>query len=258
MTWSVSQVSRRKLSPPQNPWSERWDTLTCLIGELLPCHGVYTTGSSRVLPACTPHAQRRHIGQHAGMEADELLEFVETRMRMSHVYQPLLIRCLLDAGGQATVRQLAIEFSKEDEAQVRYYEDRIKKMPVDVLKGHGVVEEADGVVKLTVDGLTFEEKAKLRAMCEQKIGEFLSSRGLSTWDYSLLSFDPVGESLRYEILARDRICQLCGATKERERLEVDHIVPRSKGGTNDPDNLQVLCAPCNRGKSNRDDTDFRS
>ena len=175
------------------------------------------------------------------MEADELLEFLETRMRMSHVYQPLLIRCLLDAGGKATVRQLAIEFSKEDEAQVRYYEDRIKKMPVDVLKGHGVVEEADGVVKLTVDGLTFEEKANLRAMCEQKIGEFLSSRGLSTWDYSLLSFDPVGESLRYEILTRDRVCQLCGATKEQERLEVDHIVPRSKGGTNDPDNLQVLC-----------------
>ena len=155
------------------------------------------------------------------MEADELLEFLETRMRMSHVYQPLLIRCLLDAGGQATVRQLAIEFSKEDEAQVRYYEDRIKKMPVDVLKGHGVVEEADGVVKLTVDGLTFEEKANLRAMCEQKIGEFLSSRGLSTWDYSLLSFDPVGESLRYEILTRDRVCQLCGATKEQERLEVE-------------------------------------
>ena len=192
------------------------------------------------------------------MEADELLEFLETRMRMSHVYQPLLIRCLLDAGGQATVRQLAIEFSKEDEAQVRYYEDRIKKMPVDVLKGHGVVEEADGVVKLTVDGLTFEKKANLRAMCEQKIGEFLSSRGLSTWDYSLLSFDPVGESLRYEILTRDRVCQLCGATKEQERLEVDHIVPRSKGGTNDPDNLQVLCAPCNRGKSNRDDTDLRN
>ena len=192
------------------------------------------------------------------MEADELLEFLETRMRMSHVYQPLLIRCLLDAGGQATVRQLAIEFSKEDEAQVRYYEDRIKKMPVDVLKGHGVVEEADGVVKLTVDGLPFEEKANLRAICEQKIGEFLSSRGLSTWDYSLLSFDPVGESLRYEILTRDRVCQLCGATKEQERLEVDHIVPRSKGGTNDPGNLQVLCAPCNRGKSNRDDTDFRN
>ena len=43
------------------------------------------------------------------MNSAELQDFVDNRMRMSHVYQPLLIRCLLDAGGQATLRQLAIE-----------------------------------------------------------------------------------------------------------------------------------------------------
>jgi hypothetical protein len=32
-------------------------------------------------------------------------------MRMSHVYQPLVIRTLLEAGGTATVRQLAVEFN---------------------------------------------------------------------------------------------------------------------------------------------------
>jgi 5-methylcytosine-specific restriction endonuclease McrA len=63
--------------------------------------------------------------------------------------------------------------------------------------------------------------------------------------------------LRFEILKRDRVCQLCGVGRNDAVLEVDHIVPRSKGGSNDPDNLQVLCARCNRGKSNRDDTDFR-
>ena len=191
------------------------------------------------------------------MNSAELQDFVDNRMRMSHVYQPLLIRCLLDAGGQATLRQLAIEFAKADEAQLRYYEKRIKDMPLRVLKKHGVVEYEDGVAKLAVTKPAFKEKAGIRAACERKIGEFLSTRGLSTWDYSLLNFDPVGDSLRYQILKRDRVCQLCGATREQERLEVDHILPRSKGGTNDPDNLQVLCAPCNRGKSNRDDTDFR-
>ena len=192
------------------------------------------------------------------MDAAELAHFVDHRMRMSHVYQPLLIRCLLDAGGQATLRQLAIEFAKEDEAQLLYYEERIKAMPLRVLRRHGVVEYQDGIAKLTATKLAFKEKASIRAACENKIGEFLSARGLGTWNYSLLSFDPVGDSLRFQILKRDRVCQLCGATKKQERLEVDHIVPRSKGGTNGPDNLQVLCASCNRGKSNRDDTDFRT
>jgi hypothetical protein len=125
------------------------------------------------------------------------------------------------------------------------------------LKKHGIVESKDGVVRLQVSKLTFEEKATLRAACERKIGEFLYSRGLKTWDYSLLNFDPVGDSLRFQILKRDRVCQLCGVGPKDEVLEVDHIIPRSKGGTNNPDNLQVLCTRCNRGKSNRDQTNFR-
>ena len=192
------------------------------------------------------------------MDATELAEFVDHRMRMSHVYQPLLIRCLLDAGGQATLRQLAIEFAKEDEAQLRHYENRIKAMPLRVLRRHGVVEHQGGTTRLTASKLSFKQKASIRASCEGRIGEFLTARGLSTWDYSLLNFDPVGDSLRFEVLRRDRVCQLCGATRDQERLEVDHIVPRSRGGSNDPDNLQVLCGRCNRGKGNRDDTDFRT
>lgn len=43
-------------------------------------------------------------------------------------------------------------------------------------------------------------------------------------------------------------CQLCGTT---ERIEIDHILALSKGGTNDIDNLQPLCKPCNSGKGNR-------
>jgi 5-methylcytosine-specific restriction endonuclease McrA len=32
-------------------------------------------------------------------------------------------------------------------------------------------------------------------------------------------------------------------------LEVDHVVPRSRGGTDDPDNLITSCQDCNRGKA---------
>lgn len=64
---------------------------------------------------------------------------------------------------------------------------------------------------------------------------------------------------RWTILARDNwTCCACGrSSREGYSLEVDHILPRSKGGTDDEDNLQTLCWPCNSGKSNLDQTDLR-
>lgn len=43
-------------------------------------------------------------------------------------------------------------------------------------------------------------------------------------------------------------CVECGATKDETSLHIDHIKPISKGGTNDLDNLQVLCKKCNLSK----------
>ena len=62
---------------------------------------------------------------------------------------------------------------------------------------------------------------------------------------------PIKPSLRFEILKRDGYrCQMCGVTaKDGATLEIDHVTPVSKGGSNDADNLQVLCRDCNIGKS---------
>jgi hypothetical protein len=53
---------------------------------------------------------------------------------------------------------------------------------------------------------------------------------------------------RFDVFKRDgytcRICQKAGG-----ELEVDHIVPVSKGGSNAMDNLQTVCWACNRGKA---------
>lgn len=47
-------------------------------------------------------------------------------------------------------------------------------------------------------------------------------------------------------------CAYCGATSsDGISLEVDHIIPISKGGSNELENLQILCRPCNSGKSDR-------
>jgi hypothetical protein len=38
---------------------------------------------------------------------------------------------------------------------------------------------------------------------------------------------------------------------EEMLMTADHILPKSKGGTNDPENLQLLCDKCNRFKSDK-------
>lgn len=46
-------------------------------------------------------------------------------------------------------------------------------------------------------------------------------------------------------------CAGCSSHFEARHLEVDHIIARQKGGTDHIDNLQLLCANCNRIKGNR-------
>ena len=58
--------------------------------------------------------------------------------------------------------------------------------------------------------------------------------------------------VRMEVLRRDSSqCVCCGRKPPEVSLEVDHMIPFSKGGSNDLSNLQTLCFDCNRGKSDR-------
>jgi 5-methylcytosine-specific restriction endonuclease McrA len=59
-------------------------------------------------------------------------------------------------------------------------------------------------------------------------------------------------TIRWKVLKRDNYrCQRCGqspTTNPKVELEIDHILPVSRGGTNDISNLQTLCKRCNQGK----------
>lgn len=57
---------------------------------------------------------------------------------------------------------------------------------------------------------------------------------------------------RFEVFKRDSFkCQYCGSSSPEVALQVDHIVPVAKGGTNDLLNLVTSCWECNSGKSDK-------
>lgn len=63
---------------------------------------------------------------------------------------------------------------------------------------------------------------------------------------------PIKQSVRFQVFKRDEFtCTYCGRKSPEVELEADHKIPRSKGGTDDPENLVTSCTDCNRGKGSQ-------
>lgn len=56
---------------------------------------------------------------------------------------------------------------------------------------------------------------------------------------------------------QDARCAYCGTLFAQEGFEIDHKTPLSRGGTNDEDNLQLVCATCNMKKGRKTDAEYR-
>lgn len=100
-----------------------------------------------------------------------------------------------------------------------------------------------------------------------QIKSHIDRADLKPGEYVLESLDripvigrSISPQLRNEILERNGFtCQLCGAgpgdpdpfnPNRKIRLHIDHIKPVSQGGSNNPDNLRVVCSACNQGRAN--------
>lgn len=194
------------------------------------------------------------------MTYDELKDFLQVHMRMSHVYQPLMIRELLSVGGRASTRQIAADILARDESQIEYYEAIVKNMVGRVLTKRTVVTKTGKDFELNgYDGLTPEQRTALITICDEKVAAYEAKRGEAIWSHRSKSAGYISGTLRFEVLKKASFhCELCGIPADHKALEVDHIVPRNHGGTDDPDNLQALCFSCNAMKRDRDSTDFRA
>lgn len=62
----------------------------------------------------------------------------------------------------------------------------------------------------------------------------------------------LSKTVRFEVFKRDAFkCQYCGKSAPEVMLEVDHIIPVAKGGSNEIFNLITSCRDCNAGKGSR-------
>ncbi len=189
-----------------------------------------------------------------------LLHFILREMRMSHVYQPVMLAEILRSNGSASINQIAKALLAYDASQIEYYEQITKNMVGRVLTKNRQVTERDGALyRITgFDELTSDEVSALVKACEAKIDAYVSDRGNAIWHHRKRAKGYVPGTVRYEVLKRAKYrCELCGTSAEVKSLEVDHILPKNQGGSDELHNFQALCYSCNATKRDRDDTDFR-
>lgn len=66
------------------------------------------------------------------------------------------------------------------------------------------------------------------------------------------------KGLKNELMRRqNRICTYCGYRRMATSMDIDHMIPVSRGGSNEKSNLQVICRRCNLRKGQMTDGEFR-
>jgi len=122
-----------------------------------------------------------------------------------------------------------------------------------------VVTHHRGVYRLADElfDLNEWERVALIALCDHRLADYVAHRQDAIWRHRAQNFDPIPGTLRYQVIVRAKgRCEACGVSNQERALQVDHIVPRTQGGSNDIFNLQALCSVCNAQKLDRDRTDF--
>lgn len=193
------------------------------------------------------------------MSFKNLKKFVSLEMRMSHIYQPVMLQTLLKNKGECHQEVIAKAILAHDPSQTEYYTKITNNMVGKVLRSREIVEKSKQFYRLNdYESLTDENIKTLKEICGAKIKQFLDERGQQVWEHRKKSKGYISGSVRYEVLKRAKYrCELCGISASLKALEVDHIVPRNSGGSDDISNCQSLCYSCNAMKRDRDNADLR-
>jgi HNH endonuclease len=135
------------------------------------------------------------------------------------------------------------------------------------------IESEDGRLDDAVIGLIFGLGKDIASAHANRLVEF-GLFGRETSAYVLLGYSETNETLediearrantrmrvaawrlRAQVIQRDGyICQICNGSVDKSDIDIDHIVPVSKGGPSTLSNLRVTHSRCNRVRGNREAT----
>jgi ATP adenylyltransferase len=111
------------------------------------------------------------MAQRRSTVFEQLAHFLTKQMRMSHLYQPLMLRTLIEKGGVASLRDIASCFLAHDESQIEYYIEVTKRLPGPVLTRHQLVwREGEGYRLVPdVQQLPPEERDELLRLSDEAV-----------------------------------------------------------------------------------------
>ena len=135
---------------------------------------------------------------------DRLRDFISSKMRMSHVYQPLMLKTLIQNGGWASLRDIASAFLAQDDSRIEYYAEITKRMPGKVLGAHQLVEREEDGYRLIPDvrGLTPDQRSALVQLCDEAVEAYRRRRGDRIYQHRRTALGDISGSDRYEVLKR--------------------------------------------------------
>ena len=132
---------------------------------------------------------------------------------------------------------------QQQKSAVKIYYDKYKKLHWWMFQDEFYWEN-EGLDALEVKALLLGKKGKKQERINRAINS-LNSTDRKTKPKNNRNHIP--DRVKREVWRRDQgRCVKCGSQK---RLEYDHIIPVSKGGSNTERNIQLLCENCNRSKS---------
>jgi hypothetical protein len=114
------------------------------------------------------------FGKTIKMRFEDLLQFISRDMRMSHVYQPVMLRELLRRGGRASRNDIARALLNEDRSQLDYYSEITRDMVGRVLQSRHIVKRDGANYEfLGYDELTPPQVEDLKRACSTKLDEYV-------------------------------------------------------------------------------------